>query len=122
MDPSGRAGDIPTAVHQPLDGVLDDRGAFREANALRQALPEADADGRRELITYFTIGGRAATAWCILTYLLGRDHVRVCDGSWAEWGRLPDTPSADDATPPMPRSASRRRRDPSRPRSAPNSP
>jgi thiosulfate/3-mercaptopyruvate sulfurtransferase len=28
----------------------------------------------------------------VLTYLLGRDHVRVYDGSWAEWGRLADTP------------------------------
>ena len=49
-------------------------------------------DGDGELITYCTIGGRAATAWFVLTYLLGRDHVRVYDGSWAEWGRIPGTP------------------------------
>ena len=49
-----------------------------------------DADG--ELITYCTIGGRAATAWFVLTYLLGRDRVRVYDGSWAEWGRTAGTP------------------------------
>ena len=36
--------------------------------------------------------GRASTAWFALTYLLGRDHVRVYDGSWAEWGRMPETP------------------------------
>ena len=45
-----------------------------------------------ELITYCTIGGRACTAWFVLTYLLGRDRVRVYDGSWAEWGRMADTP------------------------------
>ncbi len=33
-----------------------------------------------------------ATAWFILTYLLGRDHVRAYDGSWAERGRLAGAP------------------------------
>jgi thiosulfate/3-mercaptopyruvate sulfurtransferase len=28
----------------------------------------------------------------VLTHLLGRDRVRVYDGSWAEWGRAPGTP------------------------------
>jgi 3-mercaptopyruvate sulfurtransferase SseA len=25
-------------------------------------------------------------------YLLGRDRVRVYDGSWAEWGQMPGAP------------------------------
>ena len=49
-----------------------------------------DLDGADELITYCTIGGRACTAWFVLTYLLGRESVRVYDGSWAEWGRMAD--------------------------------
>ena len=32
------------------------------------------------------------TAWFVLAYLLGRDRVRVYDGSWAEWGRMPEAP------------------------------
>ncbi len=56
------------------------------------SFPRTDLDGDDELITYCTIGGRAATAWFALTQLLGRDHVRVYDGSWAEWGRTPGTP------------------------------
>ena len=67
-------------------------GSFRPAAELRGIFAPAVLDGGDELITYCTIGGRAATAWCTLTYLLGRDQVRVYDGSWAEWGRAPGTP------------------------------
>jgi len=57
-----------------------------------QGLSAVDLDSADELITYCTIGGRACTAWFVLTYLLGRESVRVYDGSWAEWGRMADAP------------------------------
>jgi thiosulfate/3-mercaptopyruvate sulfurtransferase len=92
MEPGGRAGHIPSAVHQPIDDLYDDRGSFRAAADLRRVFRALDLDGDRELLTYCTIGGRASTAWFALTYLLGRDRVRVYDGSWAEWGRMTSTP------------------------------
>jgi thiosulfate/3-mercaptopyruvate sulfurtransferase len=92
LDPAGRAGHVPSAVHQPIDGLYDERGSFRPVTDLREIFSGVDLDGQDELITYCTIGGRASTAWFVLSYLLGRDHVRVYDGSWAEWGRLPGTP------------------------------
>jgi thiosulfate/3-mercaptopyruvate sulfurtransferase len=92
MEPGGRAGHLPSAVHQPIDGLYHDDGSFRSAAELRRVFSAVDLDGGEELITYCTIGGRAATAWFVLTYLLGRDHVRVYDGSWAEWGLLPGAP------------------------------
>jgi thiosulfate/3-mercaptopyruvate sulfurtransferase len=92
MEPGGRAGHVPSAVHQPLDGLYRPDGSFRTAAELRGLFSSAVLASGGELITYCTIGGRAATAWFVLTYLLGRDQTRVYDGSWAEWGRTPGTP------------------------------
>ena len=101
MEPAGRAGHIPSAVRQPIDDLYDDRGAFRPAADLRELFSAIGPGG--QVITYCTIGGRASTAWFVLTYLLGRDHVRVYDGSWAEWGRMTDTPVEQART--IPRTA-----------------
>jgi len=92
LEPGGQAGHVPSAVHQPIDGLYDERGAFADVAALRGVFSAVDPDSADELITYCTIGGRACTAWFVLTYLLGREGVRVYDGSWAEWGRMPGAP------------------------------
>jgi thiosulfate/3-mercaptopyruvate sulfurtransferase len=73
MEPGGQAGHIPGAVHQPIDGMYDDRGAFLDPASLRKVFPAAGPDRDGEVITYCTIGGRASTAWFVLTHLLGRD-------------------------------------------------
>jgi thiosulfate/3-mercaptopyruvate sulfurtransferase len=91
-EPGGRAGHVPSAVNISLDGVQDERGSFRTAAELRQMFSALDLSGDREVITYCTIGGRASTAWFVLHQLLGVENVRVYDGSWAEWGKLPAAP------------------------------
>jgi thiosulfate/3-mercaptopyruvate sulfurtransferase len=92
--PGGRAGHVPTALHLPLGDLHDERGAFLDDASLRQAFAPVVGQDFREVITYCTIGGRASTAWFVLAHLLGRDNVRVYDGSWAEWGLTPGVPIA----------------------------
>jgi thiosulfate/3-mercaptopyruvate sulfurtransferase len=92
MEPGARAGHVPSAVHQPIDDLYNHDGSFRSAAELRAVFAQVDLDGGGELITYCTVGARAATAWFALSHLLGRDHVRVYEASWAEWGRAPGVP------------------------------
>jgi thiosulfate/3-mercaptopyruvate sulfurtransferase len=94
LEPGGRAGHVPSAVNMTIDGLYDEQGSFRPVAELSRVFSSIDLSPDNEVISYCTIGGRASTAWFVLTYLMGRARVRVYDGSWAEWGRLVDTPVA----------------------------
>ena len=92
MQEGGRAGHIPSAAHVSIDDLKDEKGAFRPLADLRRHFAGIDLGDEREIIPYCTIGGRACTAWFVLSQLLGHERTRVYDGSWAEWGRIASSP------------------------------
>ncbi len=89
---AGHAGHIPNAVNVPIDLVRNDAGAIKGADELRRLYAEAGISPEQRVITYCTIGNRASLAWFVLKYLLGYPDVAVYQGSYVEWGKLPDAP------------------------------
>ena len=90
MEPGGRAGHVPSAIHQPMDGLYDAGVVPARRRTAPASFPVTPRRRRADHLLHDRRPRR--TAWFVLTYLLGRDHVRVYDGSWAEWGRMPETP------------------------------
>jgi thiosulfate/3-mercaptopyruvate sulfurtransferase len=88
----GRPGHIPGATHLPIDLLRTAAGALKTPAALRQVFEEYGVLPERGVVTYCTIGNRASEVAIVLRYLLDYPDVRVCDGSWAEWGTRTDTP------------------------------
>ncbi len=88
----GRAGHVPSALNLSIESLFDERGSFRSSADVRRQFGTVDLPDDAEVTCYCTIGGRASTAWFALRYLLGRQRVRVYDGSWAEWGLMTATP------------------------------
>ena len=89
---TGRTGHVPGAVSVPIDLLRDDRAELRDARDLQRAFDDAGVSRDKAVITYCTIGNRAAQAWYALKYVLGYPDVRVYYGSWVDWGNQEDTP------------------------------
>ena len=88
----GRPGHVPGSVNLPIDALRDTHGHFHEADDMRRALLAAGVTPEHRVVTYCTVGNRAAQAWFALSNLLDYPDTGVYAGSWAEWGFLPDSP------------------------------
>lgn len=88
--PGLRGGHMPGAKSLPFTELTRD-GKLRPGEDLELAIEAAGLDLSKPIVTSCGSGVSAAIISLALE-TLGHNENRLYDGSWAEWGSLPDTP------------------------------
>ena len=89
----GANGRIPGSLNVPYTKVFNEDGTYRSPEELRATFKAAGVDLDRPVVT--TCGsGITASVLLFALHLIGKDDVRLYDGSWSEWSKDPATPKA----------------------------
>ena len=88
--PGLRSGHIPDSRNVPWPNLIAE-GRLRDRAAVTEAFAAAGVDLERPLIT--TCGSGVTAAILLLALAsIGKDDVRLYDGSWSQWGARTDLP------------------------------
>ena len=95
--PGLAAGHMPGAKNLPQGQLFNEDGTWKRGDALRAEFERAGIDLSRPMVT--TCGSGVTAAVLLFgAHLLGKEDVRLYDGSWSEWGADPATPKAKGRT------------------------
>jgi thiosulfate/3-mercaptopyruvate sulfurtransferase len=85
------SGHIPGSRNLPQGQLFEPDNSWKKGDRLRAAFDAAGVDLARPMVT--TCGsGITAAVLLFGAHLLGKEDVRLYDGSWSEWGADPQTP------------------------------
>jgi thiosulfate/3-mercaptopyruvate sulfurtransferase len=94
--PEMASGHIPGSRNLPQGQLFEADNSWKQGDRLRAAFDAAGVDLAKPMVT--TCGsGITAAVLLFGAHLLGKDDVRLYDGSWSEWGADPQTPKEQGA-------------------------
>jgi thiosulfate/3-mercaptopyruvate sulfurtransferase len=90
--PGLKGGHIPQSRNLPFQALIDPAsGTMKPADELRALFAAAGVTAKQR-VTASCGSGLTAAILAFGLYLTGRDDAAIYDGSWSEWGALPDAP------------------------------
>jgi len=90
------SGHVPGSRNLPQSQLFNADNSWKQGEALRAEFDAAGVDLAKPMVTTCGSGVTAATI-LFGAHLLGKQDVRLYDGSWSEWGADPATPKATGA-------------------------
>jgi len=94
--PGMASGHIPGSRNLPQGQLFNADNSWKRGDDLRRAFESAGVDLSKPMVTTCNSGVTAAVL-LFGAHLLGKEDVRLYDGSWSEWGADPATPKATGA-------------------------